>query len=289
MTPKTDTTDLRTLGDLAAQMLAETCEDCDGRGNLGRIGGGPTTEGLKGRIAECEKCHGDGEVKPDPEELVTYHGMGIIIEWMAERGWEWKGQRAVGCSEASFQRNTAYGPPGDGYGFAEGANLPAATITAALRAEGIRRMTPDEINERIAAWMGIETETLPEHQWRRDENGKIDQFGLDIERHNGPKCVRCHESYCQHCQDAPDNPKCEPYIPSYTASLDAQQPVWEALGRCGFEGPAVDPMRKEAVGNRWFVRWYQDGPTVMERGDDLTEAAARACAAAIEVLDGHPR
>lgn len=48
----------------------------------------------------------------------------------------------------------------------------------------------------------------PEHDWFKDEDGKIDMWALDSGFHNGPMCKRCGESFCLHCnpnweQDSP--------------------------------------------------------------------------------------
>lgn len=42
-------------------------------------------------------------------------------------------------------------------------------------------------------------EEYPEHDWERDEDGKIDWFALDYGFHNGPGCSRCNYSFCIHC------------------------------------------------------------------------------------------
>ena len=54
------------------------------------------------------------------------------------------------------------------------------------------------------------------HSWRRDESGAIDEFGLDVEYHNGPICTICGFSFCQHCKisELPEckKPEEKPYI-----------------------------------------------------------------------------
>lgn len=40
---------------------------------------------------------------------------------------------------------------------------------------------------------------FPEHDWERDEEGKIDEFATVYEYHNGPRCNRCGYSFCIHC------------------------------------------------------------------------------------------
>ena len=44
------------------------------------------------------------------------------------------------------------------------------------------------------------------HELIRNENGKVNQFVLDVDNesfggHNGPGCRRCGESWCQHCNN----------------------------------------------------------------------------------------
>lgn len=40
---------------------------------------------------------------------------------------------------------------------------------------------------------------FPDHDWARDEDGKIDEFAMEYEYHNGPYCNRCGYSFCIHC------------------------------------------------------------------------------------------
>lgn len=42
-------------------------------------------------------------------------------------------------------------------------------------------------------------EEYPQHDWELDEDGEIDMFALDFDFHNGPRCRRCHHSFCMHC------------------------------------------------------------------------------------------
>lgn len=37
------------------------------------------------------------------------------------------------------------------------------------------------------------------HQWYLDKWGKPDQFRLDVDIHNGPQCMRCQRTFCEHC------------------------------------------------------------------------------------------
>lgn len=39
-----------------------------------------------------------------------------------------------------------------------------------------------------------------EHDWETDEDGKIDEWAMEYEFHNGPMCKRCGYSFCIHCK-----------------------------------------------------------------------------------------
>ena len=43
-------------------------------------------------------------------------------------------------------------------------------------------------------------EEYPEHDWKTDEDGKIDEWAMSYEFHNGPVCKRCYHSFCIHCE-----------------------------------------------------------------------------------------
>lgn len=43
-------------------------------------------------------------------------------------------------------------------------------------------------------------EEYPEHDWRKDKDGNIDEFAMDYGFHNGPACKRCGYSFCMHCK-----------------------------------------------------------------------------------------
>lgn len=40
---------------------------------------------------------------------------------------------------------------------------------------------------------------LPHHKWCHDRDGYIDIFAFSSGHCNGPRCVRCGESFCHHC------------------------------------------------------------------------------------------
>ncbi len=39
------------------------------------------------------------------------------------------------------------------------------------------------------------------HVLKRDEDGKIDNWVMEYDYHNGPGCVNCQDSWCEHCED----------------------------------------------------------------------------------------
>lgn len=41
------------------------------------------------------------------------------------------------------------------------------------------------------------------HKLKRDGSGNVDFFALDSGYHNGPECVLCGESWCEHCENNP--------------------------------------------------------------------------------------
>lgn len=43
-------------------------------------------------------------------------------------------------------------------------------------------------------------EEYPEHDWETDADGKIDEWAMSYEYHNGPVCKRCYHSFCIHCE-----------------------------------------------------------------------------------------
>lgn len=53
-------------------------------------------------------------------------------------------------------------------------------------------------------------EEYQEHDWKRRENGEIDDFAYDNDYHNGPMCKRCYYSFCMFCD--PDGWNKEPCI-----------------------------------------------------------------------------
>jgi hypothetical protein len=39
------------------------------------------------------------------------------------------------------------------------------------------------------------------HALIRHGDGSVDIWQLDVEYHNGPRCKKCDESWCHHCED----------------------------------------------------------------------------------------
>lgn len=84
-------------------------------------------------------------------------------------------------------------------------------------------MDKKEINqlfgERIMGLVpGADFGEWTDHEWRRDEDGDIDEFFYDSGHHNGPGCTRCGYSYCAHCRPEPAEP-CEKEVPDYSGSV----------------------------------------------------------------------
>ena len=40
----------------------------------------------------------------------------------------------------------------------------------------------------------------PEHDWKTNEKGELDDFAWDQEYCNGPMCKRCYYAFCIHCE-----------------------------------------------------------------------------------------
>lgn len=85
-------------------------------------------------------------------------------------------------------------------------------------------------------------EEYPEHDWQRNSKGEIDLFASSYEFHNGPYCVRCHHSECEHCnphwETAPEEPCVVDYdaCPTCGSKLDS----WDKDSFCSKCGQAID-------------------------------------------------
>lgn len=62
-------------------------------------------------------------------------------------------------------------------------------------------MTDRELNEKIATLLGDDFGEKPEHSWKLDEDGEIDDYAMEYDPHAGPACTRCNTSYCRMCSD----------------------------------------------------------------------------------------
>jgi hypothetical protein len=60
------------------------------------------------------------------------------------------------------------------------------------------------------------------HVLRRDEDGRVDNFVMEYGFHNGPGCVNCHDSWCEHCGD-----KIEPCIGKEAYEAEQKQYRYE--------------------------------------------------------------
>lgn len=38
------------------------------------------------------------------------------------------------------------------------------------------------------------------HDWVLDQDGDIDIWQLEMDPHNGPRCLRCDRAFCEHCK-----------------------------------------------------------------------------------------
>jgi hypothetical protein len=41
---------------------------------------------------------------------------------------------------------------------------------------------------------------MKKHKWQKRPDGEINHFANYMEPHNGPTCVECGHSFCEHCQ-----------------------------------------------------------------------------------------
>jgi len=49
------------------------------------------------------------------------------------------------------------------------------------------------------------------HRWKTDNFGKVDNFAFEHANHNGPVCVVCGKSFCEHCEpECYDADDCNP-------------------------------------------------------------------------------
>ena len=95
-----------------------------------------------------------------------------------------------------------------------------------------------ESDERLKAKELIHIhEEYPEHDWITDENGNIDEFGLDYGFHNGPMCKRCYYSFCMHCK--PNGWNDEPCVIDYYECPTCGKRMNKDKAFCEYCGQAV--------------------------------------------------
>lgn len=96
-------------------------------------------------------------------------------------------------------------------------------------------MAVDALEKTIAKKPVHIHEEYDHHEWRKKEDGSIDEFAWSYESHNGVACERCNETYCIFCDPDYDEKgdKCiidEHYCPNcgkYIISSD------EYCNKCG--------------------------------------------------------
>jgi hypothetical protein len=64
---------------------------------------------------------------------------------------------------------------------------------------------------------GIDFGSVPEHDWKKDSDGKIDELAMENGYHNGPVCKRCGHSYCVNCDPDGDSEPCVVEVGDYSA------------------------------------------------------------------------
>ena len=48
----------------------------------------------------------------------------------------------------------------------------------------------------------------PEHNWKKDRYGEIDEMAWDAGFHNGPVCLRCNCAFCISCETYEEQDPC---------------------------------------------------------------------------------
>src|SRR4030067_2327836 len=94
-------------------------------------------------------------------------------------------------------------------------DLPAGREMDALIAEKVMGLTPQKD---FGEW--------PEHEWKLNKDGAVDDFGMECENHNGPACSRCYYSYCKYCPSPNDHGKFEVSPRMYSTSISS---AWEVV------------------------------------------------------------
>lgn len=55
-------------------------------------------------------------------------------------------------------------------------------------------------------------ELMARHLWRENERGERDDWQLDYDHHNGPRCLACGEAFCSNCVDIDALDDCDSVI-----------------------------------------------------------------------------
>lgn len=84
-----------------------------------------------------------------------------------------------------------------------------------------------ELSLEVAKINGDQMGIWPEHDWKRDENGVIDEYAYEDGYHHGPSCVRCGARYCYECSSGRSD-LCEANPKQYADSLTTLIPVVDA-------------------------------------------------------------
>lgn len=100
-----------------------------------------------------------------------------------------------------------------------------------------------------------------EHRWKKIEGtDKIDNFaGVDYGFHNGPLCVKCGLSFCEHCEPEKFSSSCP--VPHYKCSVcgyesDTKTPF---CANCGAEMRAANDRHYGDEGRTGNARPYDGG------------------------------
>ena len=88
-----------------------------------------------------------------------------------------------------------------------------------VRASDVEHMLDNILPANVQPVVKGEWIELHEHQWKKyDGSDKIDPFaGVDFEFHNGPLCVKCGLSFCEHCEPEKYLSVCP--VPHYKCSI----------------------------------------------------------------------
>lgn len=128
---------------------------------------------------------------------------------------------------------------------------------------------------------GVDFGDWPDHVWKLDEDGEIDEFGYDGDRHNGPSCSRCGYGYCQHCQSGPSE-SCEIAPEPYSTNIAA---AWQVVGEMQRRKQGLTLIEYDTSRKYWtaaFRHWSDHA--MPERAKTAPLAICRAALAAVASL-----